>query len=135
MIQKPESLHASGEGIIHQLEHMLASPDFNVRAQLIAFLKFAVNRKLEGIKGYTITTEVFGHRSDFGPGYRSHREHTGDLDMRQAYELIQENPTVNRINIELDLQCPLDNMLETFRIEREALQRNIRYCRKELRIS
>jgi hypothetical protein len=55
--------------------------------------------------------------------------------MRQAYEIIQENPTVNRINIELDLQCPLDNMLETFRIEREALQRNIRYCRKELRIS
>jgi hypothetical protein len=68
MIQKPESLHASGEGIIHQLEHMLASPDFNVRAQLIAFLKFVVNRKLEGIKGYTIATEVFGHRSDFDQG-------------------------------------------------------------------
>jgi len=68
MIQKPESLHASGEGIIHQIEHMLASPDFNVRAQLIAFLKFVVNRKLEGIKGYTIATEVFGHRSDFDQG-------------------------------------------------------------------
>jgi hypothetical protein len=72
MIQKPESLHASGEGIIHQIEHMLASPDFNVRAQLIAFLEFVVNRKLEGnadsIKGYTIATEVFGHRSDFDQG-------------------------------------------------------------------
>ena len=58
----------------------------------------------------------------------------GDLDMRRAYELIQQNPAVNRINIELDLQCPLDNMEETLNFEREALQRSIKYCREELRI-
>ena len=58
----------------------------------------------------------------------------GDLDMQRAYELIHRNPDVNRINIELDLQCPLDNMQEALRIEREALQRSIRYCREILGI-
>ena len=58
----------------------------------------------------------------------------GDLDMLRAYELIRQNPAVNRINIELDLQCPLDDMQETLRIEREALQRSIRYCREVLGI-
>ncbi|CAB1064635.1 hypothetical protein D1BOALGB6SA_9431 [Olavius sp. associated proteobacterium Delta 1] len=59
----------------------------------------------------------------------------GDLDMRQAYVLIQKNPAVNRINIELDLQCPLDNMQETLRIEREALQKSVRYCKEVLEIT
>jgi sugar phosphate isomerase/epimerase len=59
----------------------------------------------------------------------------GDLDMRRAYELIQKNPDVNRINIELDLQCPLDNMQETLRIECEALQKSMRYCREQLKIN
>jgi sugar phosphate isomerase/epimerase len=56
----------------------------------------------------------------------------GDLDMRRAYELIEKNPNVNRINIELDLQCPLDTMEETLQFEREALQRSVRYCREVL---
>ena len=58
----------------------------------------------------------------------------GDLDMRRAYELIRQNPDVDRINIELDLQCPLDNMREALRFECEALKRSIRYCREVLRI-
>ena len=58
----------------------------------------------------------------------------GDLDMQRAYALIQQNPNVNRLNIELDLQCPLDNMQQALRIEREALQRSIRYCREVLGI-
>jgi 3-oxoisoapionate decarboxylase len=58
----------------------------------------------------------------------------GDLDMQRACELIRQNPDVNRINIELDLQCPLDNMQEAMHIEREALQRSIRYCREVLGI-
>lgn len=59
----------------------------------------------------------------------------GDLDMQRAYELIKQNPNVNRLNIELDLQCPLNDMEETLQFEREALQRSIRYCRDVLRIS
>jgi sugar phosphate isomerase/epimerase len=58
----------------------------------------------------------------------------GDLDMRRAYELIRQNPAVNRINIELDLQCPFDDMQETLRIERQALQKSIIYCRDVLGI-
>ena len=58
----------------------------------------------------------------------------GDLDMLRAFELIRQNPAVNRINIELDLQCPLDDMQETLHIEREALQKSVRYCRKVLGI-
>jgi sugar phosphate isomerase/epimerase len=58
----------------------------------------------------------------------------GDLDMRRAYELIQQNPAVNRINIELDLHCPIDDMQETLRIEREALQKSVRYCTEVLGI-
>ena len=59
----------------------------------------------------------------------------GDLDMQRAYELIKKNSDAQRINIELDLHCPVDNMAEALRIEREALQRSVRYCREELRIA
>jgi len=56
----------------------------------------------------------------------------GDLDMKRAYELIKQNPSVNRLNIELDLKCPLDDMRESLRIERESLERSILFCREEL---
>lgn len=58
----------------------------------------------------------------------------GDLDMQRAYALIRQNPIVNRINIELDLQCPLENRQEALRVERDALRRSIRYCREVLGI-
>lgn len=58
----------------------------------------------------------------------------GDLDMQRAHALIKQNPNVNRINIELDLQCPLESMQEALQTEREALQRSIRYCREVLGI-
>lgn len=56
----------------------------------------------------------------------------GDLDMKRAYELIKQNPAVNRLNVELDLKCPLGDLQEALRFEREALQRSIRYCREVL---
>ncbi len=58
----------------------------------------------------------------------------GDLDMKRAYELINQNPNVNRLNIELDLKCPLDNMEETLQIERKALEKSILFCRETLGI-
>jgi len=39
---------------------------------------------------------------------------------------------VNRINIELDLQCPLEDRQAALRVERDALRRSIRYCREVL---
>jgi 3-oxoisoapionate decarboxylase len=58
----------------------------------------------------------------------------GDLDMKQSYELICQNSDVQRINIELDLECPFDNMEQTLEIERSALIRSIAYCRDVLGI-
>ena len=58
----------------------------------------------------------------------------GDLDMKRNYELVSMNPDVQRINIELDLQCPLDDMQTALKIEKSALQRSIDYCRTVLGI-
>ena len=59
----------------------------------------------------------------------------GDLDMKRAYELIRRNPDMNRINIELDLECPLDNMEAAMETEKAALERSVAYCRDVLKIS
>jgi hypothetical protein len=57
------------KAISHQLELILASPDFNATPQQIAFLNFVVNQTLAGkgreIKDYTVAAEVFGRGPDF----------------------------------------------------------------------
>ena len=58
----------------------------------------------------------------------------GDIDMRQAYELIRDCSSMNRINIETEMEAPLDNREEALRIEREAIEKSIRYCRENLGI-
>lgn len=58
----------------------------------------------------------------------------GDLDMKRAYELISKNPDMHRINIELDLECPLDNKDAAMETEKAALVRSIAYCRDVLGI-
>jgi 3-oxoisoapionate decarboxylase len=58
----------------------------------------------------------------------------GDLDMKRACELIRQNPNMNRINIELDLDCPLDSMEAAMAFERAALERSVAYCRDVLGI-
>jgi sugar phosphate isomerase/epimerase len=58
----------------------------------------------------------------------------GDLDMKRAYELISQNPGVQRINIELDLECPINDMEKALEMERSALIRSIAYCRDVLGI-
>mgnify|MGYP002725685906 CR=1 FL=1 len=58
----------------------------------------------------------------------------GDLDMKKAYELIRKNPNMNRINIELDLDCPIDDMQTALKTEKDALVRSVDYCRNVLGI-
>ncbi len=58
----------------------------------------------------------------------------GDLDMKRAYELISSNPDMQRINIELDLECPLDDMNKAMATEKAALVWSITYCREVLGI-
>ncbi len=59
----------SNEEIRHQLESLLASPDFAATPQQVSLLRYVVNQTLSGkadsIKGYTVATEVFGRRTDF----------------------------------------------------------------------
>jgi sugar phosphate isomerase/epimerase len=58
----------------------------------------------------------------------------GDLDMKRAYEIIRDQSSMNRINIELDMDTVSDNPAEARRHEREAVKRSIRYCREVLGI-
>jgi sugar phosphate isomerase/epimerase len=58
----------------------------------------------------------------------------GDLDMKRAYEIIRDQSSMNRINIELDMAAISDNPSEARRHEREAVERSIRYCRGVLGI-
>ncbi len=66
-IQQP--YHPTKEDITLQLERMESSPDFKATPQQIALLKYVVARTQEGnadgIKGYTVATEVFGRGADF----------------------------------------------------------------------
>lgn len=58
----------------------------------------------------------------------------GDLDMVRSYEMISQNPDIKMLNIELDLQIPLDNMTKALTIEKEALLRSIDFCRNVLKV-
>lgn len=58
----------------------------------------------------------------------------GDIDMKKAYELFKTQSTMRRINIETDVNIPLDNMETALRMEMEVLERSIRYCRDILEI-
>lgn len=58
----------------------------------------------------------------------------GDLDMQRAYELLRTESQCRRINIETDMDLPLDDPREARRLEREAIDRSIHYCRDVLGI-
>jgi sugar phosphate isomerase/epimerase len=58
----------------------------------------------------------------------------GDIDMQRAYEIIKTRSTMRRINIETEMEIPLDNMQQALRLEKETVERSIRYCREVLRI-
>jgi len=58
----------------------------------------------------------------------------GDIDMRRAYELIATTSTMTRINIETEMEIPLDNMEHALRMEKDTITRSIRYCRDVLGI-
>jgi sugar phosphate isomerase/epimerase len=58
----------------------------------------------------------------------------GDIDIKRAYEIIKTRSTMRRINIETEMEIPLDNMERALRLEKEAVARSIRYCREVLGI-
>jgi sugar phosphate isomerase/epimerase len=59
----------------------------------------------------------------------------GDIDIRRAYEIIKTKSSMNRINIETEMEIPLDDMRTALRMEKETVERSIQYCRKVLGIT
>jgi len=58
----------------------------------------------------------------------------GDIDMRRAYELFRDGSCMDRINIETELETPLDDMQSALEMEIDAIRRSVRYCREILGI-
>ncbi len=58
----------------------------------------------------------------------------GDIDIKRAYEIIKTTSSMNRINIETEMEIPLDDMQTALRMEKETVERSIRYCREVLGI-
>jgi sugar phosphate isomerase/epimerase len=58
----------------------------------------------------------------------------GDIDTKRAYEIIKNHSSMRRINIETEMEIPLDNMQQALRAEMYTLERSIRYCRQVLGI-
>ncbi|MBT6611238.1 MAG: hypothetical protein HOB38_03955, partial [Deltaproteobacteria bacterium] len=58
----------------------------------------------------------------------------GDLDMKGAYQIIKTQSAMNRINIETDLDIPLDNMETALGMEVDAIKRSVLFCREVLGI-
>lgn len=58
----------------------------------------------------------------------------GDIDMHRAYELFRDRSCMDRINIETELETPLDDMQTALEMELDAIRRSVRYCREVLGI-
>jgi sugar phosphate isomerase/epimerase len=58
----------------------------------------------------------------------------GDIDIKRAYEIIKTKSGMRRINIETEMEIPLDDMNQALRMEKETITRSIRYCREVLGI-
>ena len=58
----------------------------------------------------------------------------GDIDMKRAYEIIKSRSSMRRINIETEMDIPLDDMQKALQMELDTIRRSIRYCREVLGI-
>ena len=54
--------------------------------------------------------------------------------MKRAYDIIKNRSAMRRINIETEMEIPLDNMQKALQMERDTIERSIRYCREVLGI-
>ncbi len=92
---------------------------------------------IENLAPRAVTNHFRNDRLEFQPyGFKLTGAATGDgdIDMKRAYELICQNPAMQRINIELEMEGDLTNMETSLAIERIALEDSIRYCREVLGI-
>lgn len=59
----------------------------------------------------------------------------GDLDLKRAYELLKTAPHLDRLNIEIALDAPADQMKTALDMENKAVEKSIDFCRNHLGIS
>lgn len=59
----------------------------------------------------------------------------GDIDMRGALQLFREKSSMQRINIETEMDIPVNDREQALAMEIDAVRRSIRYCREVLGIS
>lgn len=61
---------------------------------------------------------------------------SGDVNMKKMYEIIRKTSSMRRIIIETDMRLPMEaeDEQQTTRLEREALEKSIAYCRDVLGI-
>ena len=92
---------------------------------------------IENLAPRAFTNHFRNDRIEFQPyGFKLTGASTGegDIDMKRAYELIRQSPHVDRINIELEMEGDMNDMEKSLRIEREALEKSVKYCREVLGI-
>ena len=58
----------------------------------------------------------------------------GDIDIKRAYEIIRTKSCMRRINIETEMEIPVNDMQAALRMEMDTVERSIRYCREVLEI-
>jgi len=58
----------------------------------------------------------------------------GDLNMKGAYEIIKTQSSMKRINIEVDVDIPMDDMDSSLKMEIDAIKRSVQFCREVLGI-
>jgi sugar phosphate isomerase/epimerase len=58
----------------------------------------------------------------------------GDIDMQRTYDIIKNRSSMRRINIETEMDIPLEHMQKALQMEKDTIQRSIRYCREVLGI-
>jgi sugar phosphate isomerase/epimerase len=81
------------------------------------------------------TNHFSDHRIDFdqyGCRITGVASGSGDVPMREAYQIIKANPNMKRLNIEVEFDPGADDREEARRGEYEAVVESIRFTREEL---
>ena len=92
---------------------------------------------IENLTPRAFTNHFCDHRIErdqFGCKFTGVACGDGDIDLKRAYELIENNSSMERINIEVEWDAGNDEPAEARRKERQAVERSIRYCREVLKI-
>ncbi len=92
---------------------------------------------IEQLVPRSFTNHFCDHRIDrdqYGCRFHGVACGDGDIDMKRAYDIIRNQSSMQRINIEVEWDAGDDTPEEARKKEREAVEKSIRYCREVLGI-